>query len=76
MVDVLDLGHLVTGVVELDPLSGSFVVRVENEDGSFSTFDVQSALARYRGQEVRLTLATTEMIACMAAILTSGDTQS
>lgn len=73
MPEALDLGHLIEGVVEQDPLTDRHLIKVEKEDGTVSQFDIQEALARYRGQEVRLTLASFEAIEKLAAMVEAGD---
>lgn len=52
-VDDLDLGHVREGVVEIDPMSGRMVIRSETPEG-FAYFDIQDALSKYEGQEVRV----------------------
>jgi len=73
MPEALDLGHLIEGVVEQDPLSDRFLIKVEREDGTASQFDVQEALSRYKGQEIRLTLASFDAINKLAAMVEAGD---
>jgi hypothetical protein len=73
MPEALDLGHLIEGVVEQDPLSDRFLIKVEREDGTVSQFDVQEALSRYKGQEIRLTLASFDAINKLAAMVEAGD---
>lgn len=67
-VNDLDLGCLVTGTVEVDPQTANYAVRIETDDGPV-LFDVQAFLGKYLGQEIRLTVASTEMIAKMQAIV-------
>lgn len=69
----LDLGHLLTGVVQWHPNSGRFVIVVQDGDVESGLFDVQKALEAYEGKEVRLTLVTTEAIEKMAAIVAAQD---
>jgi hypothetical protein len=69
----MDLGYLVEGVVEQDPLSDRYVLKVEKGDGTVSQFDIQEALARYKGQEVRLTLASFESINALAEMVEKGE---
>ena len=69
----LDLGYLIEGVVEQDPLSDRYVVKVDNGDGVATQFSIQDALARYVGQEVRLTLASFDAIDKIAAMVEQGN---
>jgi hypothetical protein len=68
----MDIGHLIEGIVEQDPMTDRFVIRVDNEDGTVSVFDVQEALAAYAGQEVRLTLASFQTLDHLAALVGDG----
>lgn len=52
------LGHLIEGVVEQDPMSDRYVIRTVDSKGKPVTFDVQEALSKVNGQDVRFTLAT------------------
>jgi len=69
----MDFGHLIEGVVEQDPMSDRFVIRVDNDDGTVSTFDIQEALAKYVGQDVRLTLATLQTLDMLATMAEGGN---
>jgi hypothetical protein len=52
----LDLGIVREGVVEIDPLTGRMVIRTERPSGDYIYLDVQEALAKYAGQEVRVVI--------------------
>lgn len=65
----MDMGHLIEGVVEQDPMTDRFVIRTEDAKGKPVTFDLQEALAKYKGQEVRLTLASFENLQKLAALV-------
>lgn len=65
------LGHLIEGVVEQDPMTDNYVIRTVDQDGQPVTFDVQEALARLKGQEVRFTLASFENLAKLSEIVES-----
>lgn len=67
-----DLGHIVEGVVEQDPMSDRYLVRHQLADGSWRSFDIQEALAKYKGQEIRLTVASFETIERIAALVEEG----
>lgn len=66
----LNFGHLIEGVVEQDPMTDRFVIRTEVR-GKPATFDVQEALGKLVGQEVRFTLASVENLAKLAALVES-----
>ena len=68
MTDALDIGHLVEGVVETDPLTGLCYIAQTN-GSQITRFDVQEALKKLQGQEVRLTLVTFEAINNLANLL-------
>ena len=68
----MDLGILVEGVVELDPMSGRMVLRVQQQDGSNTFVDVQEQLERYQGEEVRFILTPQRSISELARMVESG----
>jgi hypothetical protein len=68
----MDFGYLIEGVVEQDPLTDRYVIKVDKGDGTVAQFDIQEALARYKGQEVRLTLASFSDINALAAMVEQG----
>lgn len=65
----LDLGHLIEGVVEQDPMTDQFYIRTTDAQGQPVRFDVQTALARLVGKEVRLTLASFETLSRLASMV-------
>ena len=67
----LDLGHLREWVVELDPLTGHMVVRSEANEG-YDFFDVQEALTKYAGQEVRVIIVPCSTIEKVSELVNSG----
>ena len=69
----MDFGHLIEGIVEQDPLTDHYVIRVANEDGTVSTFDVQKVLSAYDNQEVRLTLATLQTLELLTSMVEGGN---
>jgi hypothetical protein len=73
MPEPLEFGHLIEGVVEQDPLTDRYLIKIEKDDGTVTQFDIQAALARYKGQEVRLTLASFEAIEKLASMVEAGD---
>lgn len=69
MAPPLHLGHLIEGVVEQDPMTDRYVIRTTDSRGRFLVLDVQTLLAGYVGQEVRLTLASFEHLAQLARLV-------
>jgi len=49
----LDMGLMVEGVVELDPMTGRLIIRYQDAKGEFQTADVQERLLQYKGEDVR-----------------------
>jgi len=66
-----DLGYLVTGVIERHPTDKTWVLRVTKDDGTPGYFPLEEVLRGYEGQEVRVTIATTETIARLTALVGS-----
>ena len=69
----MDLGILVEGVVELDPMSGRMVLRVQQVDGSNTFLDVQEQLERYKGEEIRFIVTPQRSIQELARMVESGE---
>lgn len=69
--DPLNLGHLIEGVVEQDPLTDRYMIRTVDAKGTPVTVDVQNLLAGFVGKEVRLTLASSENLAKLAKLVES-----
>jgi len=67
----LDLGHVKEGVVEIEPMSGRMVIRSETASG-FDYFDVQEALTKYEGQEVRVVIVPFSTINRVAELVENG----
>lgn len=68
----MDFGTLVEGVVELDPMTGRMVLRVQQEDGSNQFVDVQEQLQKYQGQQVRFILTPLKTIEELTRLVESG----
>lgn len=68
-----DLGLMVEGVVELDPMTGRLVIRYEDANGSFLFVDVEEHLRRYRDQEVRCIITPMRSIAQLAEMVERGE---
>jgi len=64
-----NLGHLIEGVVERDPLSDRYVIHTVDGRGRPLTVDVQDLLAMYLGKEVRFTLASFENLEKLAKLV-------
>lgn len=71
MTDIRALGHLLEGVVEQDPLTDHYQIRTVDSDGRHVSVDLSELLERYRGKPVRLTLASLENLAKLAALVES-----
>ena len=68
-----DIGHLIEGVVEQDPLTNRYVIKVQESKTACSQFDVQETLAKYVGQEVRLTLVSFAVLEQLSEMVQSGE---
>jgi len=68
----MDLGTMVEGVVELDPISGRMVLRIPQEDGSNEFLDIQERLEYYKGEEVRFILTPLKTVAELARLVGEG----
>lgn len=68
----LDLGAIKEGVVEINPMSGRMIIRIEGAKG-FEFFDLQEALAKYVGQEVRVVIAPFSTINRLAQMVEDGE---
>lgn len=64
----IDMGHLIEGVLEQDPMTDRFYIRTEVR-GRPANFDIETALKQYVGQEVRFTLASFETLGRLAALV-------
>ena len=67
----LDLGHVREGVVEIDPITGRMLIRSEANEG-YDFFDVQEALTKYAGQEVRVIIVPCSTIEKVSEMVHSG----
>jgi len=63
------LGYFVEGVVEQDPMNDRYLIRAVDAIGKPVLFDIQDALARMAGKEVRFTLNSFENLAELARLL-------
>lgn len=72
----MDFGHLVEGVIEQDPLTNLYGIRVPQKDGTVKVFDIQGALAKLVGQEVRLTLVSFETLERVAKMVEDAESKN
>lgn len=70
--NTLDMGLMVEGIVELDPMSGRLIIRYQDKSGAFQTADIQERLLQYRGEEVRCIITPTATIAQIARLVENG----
>jgi len=76
MSNPFNFGHLITGVIEQDPMTDRYVIRGTNAQSEQVSFDVVEALEVLKGQSVRLTLASLDDLAKIAKMVEdqgSGD---
>lgn len=71
----MDLGVVAEGVVELDPMTNRLVLRCESINGGFEYIDVQEALQKYKGEEVRFILTPFSTIHQLADMVERGELQ-
>lgn len=69
----MDFGIFVEGVVELDPMNGRMVLRIQQEDGSNCFIDIQQELGKYKGEEVRFILTPLQTVADLEEMVKAGD---
>jgi citrate lyase gamma subunit len=69
----MDLGIMVEGVVELDPMTGRMVLRIQQDDGSNVFLDIQEQLAKQVGKEVRFILTPMTSIYELAKLVNVDD---
>lgn len=70
-----DMGIFTEGIVELDPMSGRYLIRTIDAAGHNVFIDVQERLAQYTGQEVRFIVTPFETIAQLAEMVEEGEIQ-
>jgi len=69
----MDYGIFIEGVVELDPITGRLVLRIQQQDGSNVFLDVQELLEKYKGEEVRFILTPLKVVAEIAKMVEFGE---
>ncbi len=72
MPELFDVGTMVEGVVEIDPMTDHVVVRYETKAG-VQFFDLNERLLKYRGQEVRCIVTPLSTVAKLAQMVESGE---
>ena len=72
MSDQLDLGVLLEGQLEQDPMTDEYSIRTL-KDGKFESIPLKPFLDRYLGREVRLTFISQEAIAEIESLLEGQD---
>lgn len=68
-----DLGYIIEGVLERDPMTDRIQVFTVDHQGDPKTIDVLDAFEKYEGQEIKFTLASMENIRKVAEALEGGD---
>jgi len=68
-----DIGHILEGTIEKDPLDDSYSIRLVRKDGTPDVLKISDLLDPYMGQEVRLTLASIEAIEKLTKIFEEGE---
>ena len=69
----MDLGIMVEGVVEVDPISGRAMLRVLQEDGTSRFLDMLEQVTPYSGQEVRFIVTPLKNVAELAKLVEAGE---
>jgi hypothetical protein len=69
----MDLGLMTEGFVELDPMSGQWVLRIPQANGTNEYLDMQEVLGLHQGKEVRLIITPLDVIATLAEMIELGE---
>jgi len=72
MTTPFNMGHLIEGTVEQDPVTNKFFIRTEDLKGNSARFDVEAALAEHKGKPVRFTLISFENLARLQELVESS----
>jgi hypothetical protein len=64
----IDFGVIVEGVVEIDSMTGRYLIRTTDQNDRPIGIDVQKALESYKGQQVRFILTPFETIEKLAQL--------
>jgi hypothetical protein len=68
--------YLVEGTVEQDPMTDRFYIRTQDQAGQPVNFDPQQALSTYKGQEVRLTIASFDTLAELGRLTEEAEAEA
>ena len=68
-----DLGHILEGVVERDPMSERLQLHTVDAKGQATTIDLLKLLEEYESQEVRFVLTSMESIRKVEELLGDGE---
>jgi hypothetical protein len=69
----LDLGYVVTGVLQRHPTENTWVLLVKNEQGVPGYFSLEEVFKKYAEQEIRLTVATQATLQHLTALVAGED---
>lgn len=69
----MDFGILAEGVVELDPMSGRMVLRIQEVDGSNTFLDIQERMENYKGEAVRFIMTPLRTVDEISKLVDSGE---
>jgi hypothetical protein len=72
-INLTDLGHILDGVIERDPLTETLQLHTVDAQGKATTIDLEDLLSKYVGQEVKLTLASLDNIRKIQDALGDGE---
>jgi hypothetical protein len=71
--ETIDLGVVIEGIVELDPITERMVIRFEDKKGQLQFADVQERLEAYRDQEVRFIVTPLATVARLGEMVERGE---
>lgn len=71
--NLADLGYIIEGVVERDPMTERLQVHTVDHQGQPMTVDILEAFEKYMGQDIKFTLASMETIQKVAEALEGGE---
>ena len=69
----MDLGVMVEGFIEVDPVSGRAFLRIPQDGGGSRFLDIHETLIAQAGKEVRLIITPLDAIAALAKLVESGE---
>jgi hypothetical protein len=71
--NLTDLGHILDGVIERDPMTEKLQIHTVDHQGKSLVIDLDALLGRYAGQEVKLTLASMDNIRRIQEAIGDGE---